>query len=481
MRNVGSRIVSTVGRTRAWVLLVMALVAGVVLYVVPASAAPPNQAPANQTANQQAYATTRDYVIRFYPRYMTYFQSSNGSPNRLVGPAGMSPEYGIVVAINDDTLYASAFVDVSQGPEILTIPKPGTIYSLLTLDVFGNVLQTNIPSQGYGTYALVPHGYSGPLPANTTRVEVPYPTTVWIFRADKYSSTGQNLTLAAQAFRTSLSLASLPDYLSNPRSGRTTLVPLPVLAYRTKAITDEQATTAPTGFLSYLQQAVSAPSTQPLDDSDHDLAQAFNSAFANANATAANGDYGPINAIAQATRDTHALIVDHWLSHTDGNRWIHFDNVGEWGTAYLDRASLNEYIQYGNDAAAAKYYDAFTDHNGAPLDSTVAREYQLTFSKDQIPDAKRFWSLTAYIPPGVTLVPNAANKYVVAGYTPGLVTNADGSITIYIAPSKPIGAPAANWLPVPSGPFSLLLRVYGPDGNTSGTYSPPPIKPYGRF
>jgi hypothetical protein len=481
MRNAGSRIVGTVARSRVWGLLAVALVAILAFYARPMTApATANQAPTDQ-ANQQAYATTQNYVIRFYPRFMTYFQSSNGVPNRLVGPIGMGPEYGVVVAINDDTLYASAFVDVSQGPQILTIPKPGTIYSLLTLDVFGNVFSTNIPSQGYGTYALVPHGYSGSLPANTTRVEVPYPTTVWIFRADKYSSTGQNLTTAAEAFRTALRLASLPDYLKNPRTGRTTLLPLATLAYRMKAIADEQATTAPTGFLRYIQQAVAAPSTQPLDSSDQTLIQAFNNAFANANAAQARGDYGPINAIAQATRDAHALIVDHWLSHTDSNRWIHFDNVGKWGTAYLDRASLNEYIQYGNDATAAKYYDAFTDHLGAPLDGSVVRQYQLTFSKDQIPDAQRFWSLTAYIPPGVTLVPNAARKWVVAGYTPGLKTNRDGSITIYIAPRQPVGAPRANWLPVPSGPFSLLLRVYGPQGNTSGTYSPPPIKPYGQF
>jgi hypothetical protein len=151
----------------------------------------------------------------------------------------------------------------------------------------------------------------------------------------------------------------------------------------------------------------------------------------------------------------------------DSNRWISFDNVGAWGTAYLDRASLSEYIQYGNDASAAKYYDAFTDHNGIPLDGSVVSEYQLTFSKSEIPDATRFWSLTAYIPPGVTLVPNAARKYVVARYTPALQTNSDGSITTYIAPRQPPGTPRANWLPVPRGPFSLLLRVCGPEGNTA--------------
>jgi hypothetical protein len=38
----------------------------------------------------------------------------------------------------------------------------------------------------------------------------------------------------------------------------------------------------------------------------------------------------------------------------------------------------------------------------------------------------------------------------------------------------------ANWLPVSRGPFSLVLRVYGPEGNTSpgNKYLPPKILPY---
>ena len=93
-----------------------------------------------------------------------------------------------------------------------------------------------------------------------------------------------------------------------------------------------------------------------------------------------------------------------------------------------------------------------------------------------IPQAERFWSLTAYIPPGITLVPNAAQRYAVAAYTPGLQTNPDGSITIYIQHNPPAQTLMPNWLPVPQGPFSVLLRVYGPQGNTSSSrYVPPGI------
>jgi hypothetical protein len=48
-------------------------------------------------------------------------------------------------------------------------------------------------------------------------------------------------------------------------------------------------------------------------------------------------------------------------------------------------------------------------------------------------------------------------------YTPGVVSNADGSISIYMSTQQPNGVPAANWLPVADGPFNVMLRVYCPE------------------
>ena len=53
-----------------------------------------------------------------------------------------------------------------------------------------------------------------------------------------------------------------------------------------------------------------------------------------------------------------------------------------------------------------------------------------------------------------------------------------GFITITMAPTRPACAPMANWLPVPRRDFSVVLRVYGPTGNTaSPTYAMPPVTP----
>jgi hypothetical protein len=75
---------------------------------------------------------------------------------------------------------------------------------------------------------------------------------------------------------------------------------------------------------------------------------------------------------------------------------------------------------------------------------------------------------------------------VVASYTPELQYNADGSLSVYLATELPQGVPEADWLPVPLGPFNIMLRIYGvvPNSNiANNTYVPPGIEgldPAGR-
>ena len=451
--------------------------AGLVAVLVPAGAA----ASARQAAPKARpfFSVAENYTIRYYPRFMTYVQQNLGGFNRLAGPNRVGPLYGYVVSINVDTLYASFFLDLSQGPQIFTIPPTDVTYSLLTLDVFGDAFQTKIKSQTPGTYGLVQKDWKGTLPPGVTKITVPYRVTTWIIRADKYSSTNQNQQDQASAFRNSLRLASLPTYEQNPLAGATKIFPQVVFAPRMKAVADDAVRFHTTHFFRVVQAALRPQVTVPLSNSDRQLSRQFNGLFAAANAAARHGNPGPLVQMINGARAAHAMIIHNWLSHADANNWIYFRNFADWHTAYLDRASGNEYVQYGNNASAAGYYNAFTDGNGAPLNGAKVPAYRLTFATDQIPQAERFWSLTAYLPRGNTLVPNAARKYEVARFTPGLVTNQDGSITIYIQTTPPPAALRPNWLPIPRGPFDLLLRVYGPDGNTSpgAKYIPPKIQP----
>ena len=284
----------------------------------------------------------------------------------------------------------------------------------------------------------------------------------------------------ANSFRTSLRLASLQNYEQDPSTGATQLLPLRDYAPRAKAIADQLVDSHTTTFFRLVQLGVSSPTTAPLSPSDLQLSRAFNRVFAAANQAARHGNNRPLSVLIKAARAAHALIIHRFVSNVDQNRWVYFDNIGEWGTNYLDRAATTEFLEFSNSATTSGYYSAFTDDRGVPLNGS-RHVYRLTFSADAnategaVPEAQRFWSITAYLPRGMTLVPNAARKYLVASYT-NLQKNSNGSITLYIQAKRPAGH-TANWLPVPRGSFALVLRVYGPTGNTSpgSKYIPPKI------
>ena len=224
-------------------------------------------------------------------------------------------------------------------------------------------------------------------------------------------------------------------------------------------------------FLKMLQTAVLARSTQPLTPQEQALSNDFNALFHH------KRHWPELAAGAQAG---HEAILVNYQTHTlPGTTWITFTDMGAWDQTfqgYLNRSSINEYIQFGNNRTAAGYYHTFLDSNGNPLDGT-SLVYTLKFLSGQQPEVSRFWSLTAYTPESIELVRNDAQKYAVASYTPGLVTDPnDGSVTIVMSATRPPSVPETNWLPVPRGKFNLMLRAYGPgDSVVNNSYTPPSV------
>jgi hypothetical protein len=431
------------------------------------------------------FDTTVAYVVQFYPLWFTYYQSqlAISSRNHLVGPDRISPIYHYVVAINVDTLYASSYLDLSSEPVIVTIPGntppfPFTSYSILMLDPYGNVLSASIPKNP-GIYALIgPGGFTGTLPTEvTSSVMLPVNFSALIFRADKFSPNGVNQIKEAEEFRKSLKSQTLTDYLNHPRRGATKIVPEILFSVPFKATADNLIAHDPIAFLRQLQRAVLSDHTPTLSPYEQALSDRFDSLFADRNMNRSEFSDG-----AQAA---HELILDRYFMHTDWastpTNWIHFTNIGEWGNQVVERSSITEFIQYANNIKAAAYYHVFKDANGKPLDGSNPRGYVLTFPAGQLPEADRFWSVTAYTPEAIELVDNPAEKYAVASYTPGLQPNPntqDGPLSVYMARQLPAGVPKANWLPIPPGAFNIMLRVYGPTpGGTvaENTYVPPGI------
>lgn len=152
---------------------------------------------------------------------------------------------------------------------------------------------------------------------------------------------------------------------------------------------------------------------------------------------------------------------------------------GDW----LKRAVAAKAGIYGNDAVEAVYPLTRTDSDGQTLDGSK-HAYTLTFAPGQQPPVNAFWSITMYDGKTQLLIENPINRYLVnSPMLPGMKTNADGSLTLYVQNKSPGADKEANWLPAPDGPIYLVMRLYWPKTEPpsilpagEGTWQPPGIK-----
>ncbi len=141
--------------------------------------------------------------------------------------------------------------------------------------------------------------------------------------------------------------------------------------------------------------------------------------------------------------------------------------------AYATRAAAARGGLWGNHGYEATYAMAWTDADGDPLDGAHNR-YELRLSPPPPVDA--FWSLTMYDASKFYLVANAIDRYSIGDRTAGLVTDDDGSVTIYIQRDAPDNGKQSNWLPTPDGRFRPLMRMYQPRAEIlNGEYILPAI------
>ena len=122
----------------------------------------------------------------------------------------------------------------------------------------------------------------------------------------------------------------------------------------------------------------------------------------------------------------------------------------------------------------ARYIPAATK-DGKPMNAQ--HDYVLKMSKDELPPATAFWSLTLYDLKNGFFIPNDRKKYSV-GENAGFKLNADGGIEIYISAKKPEGVPDENWLPINRKDIGMdaMLRIYAPDAEKMKTWKTPQLE-----
>ncbi|MFD7592136.1 DUF1254 domain-containing protein [Kitasatospora sp. NPDC059812] len=106
-------------------------------------------------------------------------------------------------------------------------------------------------------------------------------------------------------------------------------------------------------------------------------------------------------------------------------------------------------------------------------------DYAVRFGPDDLPPARYFWSATMYALPDRLLVDNTLDRYAIGDRTPGLVRDPDGGLTLHLRHKRPADAQhSANWLPAPDGPFTVVVRLHGPDRSVlDGRWHLPPLDP----
>lgn len=171
--------------------------------------------------------------------------------------------------------------------------------------------------------------------------------------------------------------------------------------------------------------------------------------------------------------EVYKLFDEGPYTMKDVNGWINMLDIGAYGTDYQTRA----YVAFMGLGALSKedavYPTAFVDSTGTALDGT--HNYVMHFNKGEFPPSKvNVWSISQYR--GNFYVKNSLNRYGILSSMP-LKYNPDGSLDVYLQRFSPGAEKESNWLPIPpSGMFNLTVRSYQPEQSLlDGSYKLPPI------
>ncbi len=376
------------------------------------------------------------------------------APGRFYGAATLAtPRSRAVTTPNNDTLNATAFIDLRGGPARIALPPLGGRFACLALmDMYSNnfaVLDPrNLPRRG-GVITVVGPGRRAPPGA----IRAPTP---WVWALVRTLVDGPADMAAAMRVRDGFQVAAAPARAAAPGAERT----------------------AP-------WQAYFAAADRLLQE-DPPLAADAPAMARIAALGLGSGRFDPGRFSAAEAADIAAGVADAWvLLHTPlvrprrlGAWTLEAPDTGDFGQDYETRAR----VALGGLAALpiteAMYLSAL-DPDGRRR-FTGDGPWRLSFPARGSPPVDAFWSLTLYETTAegqLFLTENPIGRYSIGDRTPGLTRDPDGALTIWIARNDPGPDRRANWLPAPAkGPFALTLRAYLPrPALVSHAYVPPPV------
>lgn len=147
-----------------------------------------------------------------------------------------------------------------------------------------------------------------------------------------------------------------------------------------------------------------------------------------------------------------------------------------YGGNYLVRATAAFLGILGNSADEYLGVGYQADQKGDAFNGS--KQYTITFASGSLPPVDAFWSITIYNDKKL-LHENTINRYVInTPLLPAMHKNADAGFTIYIQNTQPAGIEKTNWLPCPAGDFGITFRTYLPQAPIrNGKWQAPPVVP----
>ena len=443
---------------------------------------------------QEAHAIGVDAYVYLYPLVtmdMTRKQFTNIESGKELGKGPSNtfsnvPEYPPanfkgVVRSNFDTLYSTAWLDVSKEPLVVSVPDTGGRYYLLPMldmwsDVFASPGWRTTGTQAQ-TLLVAPAGWRPDLrdrfieefklPRDVQRINAPTPH-VWIIGRTK--TDGPQDYDAVHKIQAGLKVVPLSEWGKAPR-------PVDVKidsSVDMKTPPKLQVDTMPAA--KYFAYAAELLKVNPPHLTDEPIiaqmkrigiepGKAFDLEKASAAIKSA------LETVPEAGQKlmewkvpTLARVTNHWSMNTD--------TMGVYGNYYLKRAIVSQLGLGANVPEDAIYPLNLGDQLGRPLDGT--NKYVLHFEKGAAPPVNAFWSVTLYDTQGFQ-VGNSLNRFAVSSWMP-FKYNADGSLDIYFQNETPGPGKEANWLPASKGPFNLTMRLYAPKSDAlTGKWNPPPV------
>jgi len=461
-----------------------AKLAGVALVAVTlALSAAPTARAAGAISEEEAHSIGVAAYQYFYPlvtmdltrRQLTNVAKPEGihAPmNTFVSlPAFPPADMKVVVRPNFDTLYSSAWLDLTKEPMIVSVPDThGRYYLLPMLDMWTDVFASpgwRTTGTQAGNYAVVPPGWSGVLPAGVVRIDAPTPY-VWIIGRTK--TDGPPDYNAVHAIQAGFKVASLSQWGKAPEPVVGTVDPGVDMKTPPKIAVD---TMSAGKFFAYAAEILKL---QPPHITDQPiLAQMQRIGIE----PGKNFDIDKVDPAIKAGLQSvpaEALKLMAWKVASMArvvNGWaMNTDTMGVYGNYYLKRAIVAQMGLGANLPEDAIYPINLADDTGKPLDG--ANVYVLHFDKGAAPPVNAFWSITLYDTDGYQ-VANSLDRFAVSSWMP-FKYDSDGSLDLYIQNANPGEDKEANWLPAPKGPFNLTMRLYAPKSDAlTGKWNPPPV------